>query len=922
MKSVFAPLDEVLSHCGRHAGIADISTTYGHIRFREECKKANVKPIYGVRIRVTDEHPKGTRSKRYQNCEMSFIAKNTKGLQEIYGLVDLAHKQFYQFPKITYKQLNKTSNNIVVLSGISPEIEKIKREVFLSLSPDLPKAIVNCGLKPVACCDNYFPEAKDKTQYETFTSDQWTMERKSTPMHILTDKEWLKIYPDHKEALTRRDEIAKECAGVELPIAPMVKYDVKDSADYLKRLCKAGIKTRGISMNGTYKARLKRELKVIKEKDFSDYFLVVCDLVEYCKKIMPVGPARGSSAGSLVCYLIGITEVDPIPYGLIFERFIDINRTDLPDIDCDFENQEVALRYLQKIYGSDCVAQLANINKLQPKSTLIRASKALSIHPLDVEEFKESIEDRPEGDDRSNKAILDSFDSKLGVELLKQHPNLYHCHTLEGHPSHLGIHAAGIIVCPQPLNRFCGINSRTTKHVAMIDKRDAEKINLLKIDALGLTTLSVLKDVCLQLHIPFRKIYDIPLDNKKAYDLINSGNLPGIFQMEGSALQKLSKGMKVKNIEDLAALSALCRPGPLGSGAAELFIKQHSGKEAVKYLAKGKALKAITKNTLGNIVYQEQIMQIVREIGGMSWEDVIKVRKLMGKSQGDEAFGKYKDVFIQGAIKSGMKEEDCIKLWDAMKNFGKYGFNKSHAVAYAIITYLTAYFKANNPLEFAVAVLNNTSNDQTSLKILRDLKERSGINYICDPENARSAWSVKKGELIAGLVTYEGIAAKSAKVVHDHFRHGKACPPGTLAKVGPEARNIFHHLYPCKTVYKKYFKKKWGAAPINKIKKAGEYVFIGMLTKRDLKDMNDQEAVARRKGEKVKGPSAYVSMVFEDDTGTMNASISRFQFEEISKAAMEDTQVNKDWFVMYGKYVKEKYERFYIEDIKRITKIY
>lgn len=1183
-KSVFGHLEETLSKCKKYAGIADIGTTYGHLKWKEACEKVSIKPIYGARIKVSDLHPQGSKTKRYKHCEMSFIATSKKGLRELYNLIDLSHKQFYQFPKITYKQLNKTSNDLIVLSGISPELDKIKRKVYLQLSPNLPKALIDCGLEPVACVDNYYPDKLDKAAYESLTVHQFTMENKTTPMHILTDKEWLKLFPGKEAALTLRNELAKKAAGVEIPTAPMVKYDTKNSNEYLKHLCKLGAKNkRGMVLKSKYKARLKRELAIIKEKDFADYFLVVHDLIEHCKKKMPIGPGRGSAAGSLVCYLLGITEIDPLKYGLLFERFIDINRSDWPDIDFDLKDQSEAIKYLQTMYGSDCVAQMANINKLQPKSAIARVAKALNIPAWELEEFKESIEERPEGDERAREAIKDSFDSsKIGRDILDKFPNLYHVESLEGHPSHVGIHAAGIIVCPQPLNRYCGINSRTKKHVAMIDKRDAEKLNLLKIDALGLTTLSILGEVCDQLQISYEDIYKIKLNDKKAYKLINSGNLPGIFQMEGAALGELAKEMKTTCIEDLAALSALCRPGPLSSGAAHRYVKQKSGKESIKYVSKHPSFKDWTSETMGNIVYQEQIMGIVKEMGGLSWEDVTKVRKLMGKSQGDEAFNKYKEAFIVGAIENGVKKKEASLVWEEMKNFGKYGFNKclagstkikiangnqyisgditiaelyeryennpttsvkaqnrkptllsydgkrgipqksvkimksgikkcfrftfddgsivectkehkflidgkwkaikkavvgssflsleqegyvlkgfkgnkgeyknkqegfekgennpsylngktkaiseyrelmknsfceicnkghermeihhkdfeggnklpysllwlcpschkkehykngrkkkwakgykpiskrllkvekigfvdtydiempfyhnfmlsngivthnSHAIAYSVLTYLTAYFKANHPLEFAVAILNNTSNNLTALKILRDLKERSNIKYEWFHEDAKAKWSVKDGVLLAGWETIEGIGPANAKTIEKLISNGgkiSDLPPGIKKKL-ENPLSFFRYLYPGKQVYGDLYKKKspYGKAThIKDIQEKGEYVFVGMLTKRSLKDLNDSKMITKRGGDYVKGPSSYVSMVLEDDTGFINVSIGRFQFEEIGHIVTDDTQLNKDWFVCYGKLTNKKYKRVYIENIRKITQIY
>jgi len=927
-KSAFGKIENILKQCGKFAGIADIESTYGHIRWNEACKAANIKPVFGVRLNVSDLHPKGEKVKRYRSNEFTLIASTTSALQEIYQLVDLSYQQFYQFPKINYEQLNNTSNEIIVLSGIAPELTKIKRKVYLQLSPDLPALMRDTKLEPVACIDNFYPKKKDKIIYESLVYGQFTGENKTTPMHILTDDEWLSLFPDQKKALKNKYQLLEMCSGVELPFAPMVKYNSnEDPNELLKKLCKKWAKEKGLD-KGIYKERMKRELEVIKEKNFADYFLIVSDLLEYCKTVMAVGPARGSSAGSLVCYLIGITEIDPIKYDLLFERFIDINRSDWPDIDFDLQDtkRDLAIKYLQQKYGNDCVAQIANINKLQPKSAIIRVAKALNIPAFAIEAFKDSIEDRPEGDSRASSAISDAFKkSKIGRETLDEFPNLYHVKHLEGHPSHLSIHAAGLIVCPVPINKFCGVNSREKQNIAMVDKRDAEKVNLLKIDALGLTTLSVLAEVCDQLGKSYSWMYSLPLDDKKTFKLINKGSLSGIFQMEGETLKNLAKGMKIRTIEEIADLGALCRPGPLGSGAAARYVKQKSGKEDVQYLSNSKTVVEWTKTTMGNIVYQEQLMGIVKDYACLPWSDVIKIRKLMGKSQGDEAFSEFKEKFVKGAVDNGAKKKEAEKIWEEMKNFGKYGFNKSHAIAYSIITYLTAYFKANYPLEFAVAILNHTNNNNTALKILRELYENEGIEHVpFDVNISEKKWIVYRGKLYGGLTTIEGIGPRNADIIIKCRETKRPVPPG-IAKAVDEGYTPFKYLYPGQSVYGDFYSKKskFGKATLIKdIQETGNYVFIGMLTKKEIRDLNDTKMIIKRGGETVNGPSAYLTMQMEDDSDSISVSIGRYHFEELSDVVTEDSQVNKDWFVVFGKLANPENRRVYVEDIRKITRKY
>lgn len=931
-KHVFGHVDEIMSRLGKKctaAGIADQASTFGHVIWKNACKGANINPIYGVRLMVSDE-PKG-KAKNYRKNEMTFIATTPQTLQEIYYLVDLAHKQFYYHPRITHQQMNDTSPDMIVLSGISPELERFTRGIHLQMSPDLPWSLKREGeiMDPVACLDNWFPRKEDKTPYETFAANNFSFERKTTPMHIVTDDEWVELFPDYAWALSIRDELSELASGVELPKAPFISVG-PNAAEVLKKKCKAACRSQPDLDSSKIKKRLRYELDLIIEKGFSDYFLVVADLVEYAKTKMVVGPARGSSAGSLVCYLLGITTINPLDYDLLFERFIDINRTDLPDIDIDFQDtkRDLVIKYLQKKYGIDNVAQIGNISKLKPKSTINRAAKALCVPTINVDEFKNSIAERPEGDARERYAIEDAYESDLGRAFLSANPNMAHVSRLEGHPAHTSVHAAGVIVCTKPVVNFCGINSKEN-NIAMIDKRDAEELNLLKIDALGLITLSILGDICDQLGKPYQWLETIPLDDKKTYKMLNSQNssgMVGIFQMEGASLRTLADGMEMKDIGDLAALSALCRPGPLMSGAADRYIKQKSGEAQIIFMSTHKRFKKWTADTMGNIVYQEQIMGICREMGKMPWPDVIKVRKLMGKSMGDEAFSQYKKQFIKGARKNGAEKEEAETVWDAMKNFGQYGFNKSHAVAYAIISYLTAYMKRHHPLEFAVGLLNHSSNPQNGIKILRMLKEDQGIKHLADGDkwfkNAQPDWSTKGGKLLAGFLSVDGIGPANAKAIMKCRSEGTQLPIGVQNKINA-GDTPYKYLYPARQLYGDYFKGKKSkrAMPITHIaKEAGSYIFIGCLTKKFLKNINDQAAVSRRKGEVKEGPQSYINATFEDDTGEITGIVSRFKYEDIGNVLINDAQEGKDWFLIEAKAIRNEYKTVFIEKIQKITR--
>lgn len=925
---VFGPITliaEKLAVMGKYGGIADINGTWGHVRWQGVCEKAGIKPIYGVRLNVVENV--NLKERRAPADLMSFIAMNNDGLKEIYQLVDLAHQQFYYKPIISYSQLNKISKNVTIISGYSPHLDIIKREIFLELSPSTPHAIRNIkGYKYIACCDNWIINKDDVDVYEPFAWDR-DRERKTSPMHILTDKEWLKIYPDRKDALKLRDKIAKK-AKAKLAKASMVKYNRKAN---IEKMALQGAKEKNVNLkNKVYRKRFNREMDLIREKGYVDYFLVVADLIRYAKERMVVGHARGSSAGSLVCYLLGITEIDPIPYGLVFERFIDVNRLDLPDIDIDFQDDKrhLVINYLRRQYGDDNVAQIGNISRLKPKSALSRFAKNLHIPAWEIDEVKDSIVEKSSGDARSALCITDAFtESDVGQSFIKAYPQMMPVAKIEGHASHTSVHAAGIIVCNEPITDYCGINSREASNIAMIDKKDAEKINLLKIDALGLRTLTILADVCDQIGMPYLDLYDIPLDDKKAFKVFQDQRVTGIFQFEGDAVRNLAKQMPIESIEDISALGALGRPGPLATGGASTFVKRRSDpNEKIEYMSNHSKVLGEIKETFGVIIYQEQVMNIGRNYGGLSWEDVSELRKAMSKSLGDEFFGKYKKKFIKGAIKKGASKKDAEAVWDNMNSMGSWSFNKSHAVSYGMITYLCAYFKAHHPLEFAVGSLNHAKDDKSAIKLLRDLWENEGIEYIpLKPKKSKAKWSIHKGKLLGGLLTIDGVGPAHANKILKAREGGVTLTPSLVAKL-EKMDTPFRSIYPARDYYGDYYRspKKLGLVGISKVHKMsqlkadGEYCVLGMLVKKVVRDSNEAILIQKR-GRKMDGPTTYINMTFEDDTESVLATIGRFDYEDLGKEISDSGKIDKDWYLFYGKY-DQSWNKFYIENIRRITR--
>ena len=923
-KAVYGHLDKIAEKCATMAdygGIADLGNTFAHIPWKKACDKIGIKPIYGVQLPVVKNLQREMR--RYSFNWMTFIAKNTEGLQEIYQLVDISFQQFYYRQRITYEQLNNTSDNIFVLSGIAPRWDLIKKEVWKELSPCIPfnQRYGNADTV-VATIDNYYVDAEDDIIYEPF-ADERLRESKTSPLHILTKKEWLNIYP-HKIAIHNLNNIASAC-NVVLPKASMVKYIGDDN---IEKWCKEGAIKKGIISKPEYIERYKREIKLIKEKDYVDYFLVVADAIRYAKTKMAVGPGRGSSAGSLVCYLMGITEIDPLKYNLYFERFIDINRFDLPDIDVDFQDNKrhLVIKYLEKKYGKDNVAQIANINRLKPKSAVTRFAQALGVPIDDVIELKDAIMERSVGDARANDCMEDTFnDTDVGKKFIEKYPAMDIVKHIEAHPSHMGVHAGGILVCNKSITNYCGVNSRDKKRIGMLDKKDTEAVNLLKIDALGLRTLSIIAGVCDQIGKPYSWVYEIPVNDPDTFKIFNDHRFNGIFQFEGASVQLLAAEIPFENMEDIAAIGALGRPGPLASGGAYDFLDNRTGRKKIEYLSNHPTVINATKETYGIVIYQEQMLAIGRNYGQLSWADTQELRHAASKSLGDEFFDKFKIKFIKGALEHGENKKDAERVWKAMHTFGSWAFNKSHAISYGLISYICAYLKAHYPLEFVVACLNHSKRDRSALKILRDAAENDGIKYkYFDEDKSIEEWSVQDGILYGGLLTIHNIGPVLAKKAIQLRTNKQPYPTGLWKKIDT-AISSFKYLYPAKELYGDYYtdpKSHNLNGCISKINEAdhdGTFTVIGCLIQKRTRDANEPDYVSKRGGKFLTGATTWINLTLEDDTGSIICKIKKEDYERLGRIIAETGKEEKDWYMVHGQKINN-WSIIFVKNIMRITR--
>ena len=523
-----------------------------------------------------------------------------------------------------------------------------------------------------------------------------------------------------------------------------------------------------------YRARLDYELDVIKSMQFPGYFLIVADFINHAKdQGIPVGPGRGSAAGSLVAYALRITDLDPIRHNLLFERFLNPERRSMPDIDVDFciRGRDEVIQYVKEKYGADKVAQITTFGTLKAKAAIRDVGRAVGLSFAETDAIAKLVPASRQG-----------FDCPL-ADALKQEPRLNqladedprvanlisHALRLEGLTRHSSTHAAGVVISHKPLVDTLPLYvDRDGGIVTQYDMSSVEKIGLIKFDFLGLKTLTLIHD-CLDLIRESRgtapDLKTVGLDDQEAYGLVGSGNTTGIFQLESTGIREMGVRIKPNCFEDLVAILALYRPGPLDSGMAEEYIKRKSGQEKTSYLHP--ALRPILKDTYGVIVYQEQVMQIAQTMANYSLGDADILRRAMGKKDPEE-MASQRQRFIEGARANDIRQEHATAIFDQMETFARYGFNKSHSAAYALVSYHTAYLKAHYPVEFMAALMSSEMGDTD--KVIKNLAEcrEQGIEVLPPDVNEGGAQFTVVGERVRfGLSAVKNVGGKAVEAIKE-----------------------------------------------------------------------------------------------------------------------------------------------------------
>lgn len=753
--------------------MTDHGNLFGAVEFYKQATKAGIKPIIGCEVYVAP----GSRSDRGggDNDEYSFhlilLAKDNAGYKNLVTLVTRAYLEgFYYKPRIDMDLLEQYSGGLIGLSAcLKGEVSYCLQQGMIErareralrfkhiLGPEnyffelqengMPEQVevnrklidlareLHIGL--VATNDCHYLMKEDAKAHEVLLciqtgktlKDAGRMKFSTDQFYFKSPEEMKEAFGDAPEAIRNTVLIAERC-NVEFRLGEnlLPRYDVPtgDSPEaYMAALAQMGLERRfrgGIPEG--YQERLDREIDVIRKMGFASYFLIVWDFISYARgKGIPVGPGRGSAAGSLVSYCLDITEIDPIKYNLLFERFLNPERISMPDIDVDFcqDRRGEVITYVSEKYGKDRVAQIITFGTMAAKAAIRDVGRAMDIPYAEVDRIAKLVPNTLkmtiEGALKAEPQLRELYDTDDQVRGL-----LDIAKRLEGLNRHSSTHAAGVVIAPVPLTEYAPLYKSPSDEsiVTQFDMGSVESIGLLKFDFLGLKTLTVIQktlDLIRQGGRSF-SLEDIPLDDVRTYELLSSGKTTGIFQLESEGMKDILVKMAPNRFEDLIALVALYRPGPIGSGMIDDFIKRKQGKVPVKYELP--QLKDILDETYGVILYQEQVMRIANKLADFSLGQADILRKAMGKKKMD-VMAKQKEIFVKGATSNGIPEKKAVRIFDLMELFAEYGFNKSHSAAYAYVSFQTAYLKTHYPVEFMAATLSADMNDTD--KIVKSINE-------------------------------------------------------------------------------------------------------------------------------------------------------------------------------------------------------
>jgi DNA polymerase-3 subunit alpha len=785
--------------------LTDHGSMAGAVQLFKAAKGTGVKPIVGCEVYVADDR----RAQQKGYAHLTLLAADNTGYSNLIKLSSLGYLEGYYYkPRVDWELLERHNEGVIALSGclsgrvnkaleenrpgdahgeldrlssvfgrdnVYVELQNAHMEIQQRLNPQLIALAQKAGMPLVGTGDVHYLRDTDARAHEALlciqsgdslkNPDHWKFD--TDHFYFKSPAEMLADFPGQEDALRRTLEIAERCnVEIELGQIHLPRFDVpegRDAFDYLVELCERGLGKRYDKVTTELQDRLRYELKTIKEMGFTDYFLIVWDFIRFAKSNgVSVGPGRGSSAGSLVAYSLAITDIDPIRYDLMFERFLNPGRKSMPDIDIDFavEGRERVINYVREKYGADRVAQIITFSTMAARAAVRDAGRVLEIPYGVVDKIAKLI---PEGPGQTLDECL-----KPGGELRKlvdtdpvAREILDLAQPLEGLTRADSIHAAGVVIGAEPLMNVVPLQQKGADQelVTQFSMKDIEALGLLKMDFLGLRNLDVIDKACKL--IGNLDIATIPLDDKKTYAMLAKGDAAGVFQFESSGMREALRQVKPTVFEDLIALGALYRPGPMANIPS--YGKRKAGLEQVTYV--DKRLKPILQETYGICVYQEQYMRIAQELAGFSITDADDLRKAIGKKI-RSLMDSLKDQFMNGAAEQNVTPAAAKQLWEDVEKAADYSFPKAHAACYALISYQTAWLKQHHPCEYMAALISSVMSTKDRVPIYVNACHELGIEVLPpDVNESMVDFAVVDGKIRFGLNAVKGVGEGAAKAL-------------------------------------------------------------------------------------------------------------------------------------------------------------
>jgi len=785
--------------------LTDHGSMAGAVQLFKEAKGTGVKPVIGCEVYVAEDRRAATKG----NAHLTLLAADNTGYSNLIHLSSLGYLEGYYYkPRVDWELLARHSRGLIALSGclsgrvcraleesrpadaeaelarltdtfgadnVYVELQNAHLPIQAQILPQLAALAAKRQLPTVATGDVHYLRHEDARAHEALlciqsgdslkNPDRWRFE--TDHFYFKTPDEMAQDFPGHDDALARTHEVAERC-NVELALGNILlpKYPVpdgKDAFDYLVELCEKGLEKRYGSSTPELTQRLQYELKTIKEMGFPDYFLIVWDFIHFAKKNgIAVGPGRGSAAGSLVAYSLEITDIDPIRYDLLFERFLNPGRKTMPDMDIDFAvaGRERVINYVTEKYGRDRVAQIITFSTMAARAAVRDAGRVLEVPYGVVDKIAKLI---PEGPGQTlEECLKPGGELKRAIDadpVAKEVVEL--ARPLEGLTRADSIHAAGVVIGAEPLIDVVPLQQKGSDQevVTQFSMKDVEALGLLKMDFLGLRNLDVIEKAC-ELSGGL-DIGGIPLDDPKVYEMLSRGEATGVFQFESSGMREALRQVRPTEFEDLIALVALYRPGPMQY--IPTYANRKHGKEPVAY--SDTRLKPILGGTYGISIYQEQSMEIAQQIGGFTLAEADDLRRAIGKKD-HRLMASLKDKFVEGCIENGTADAVARQLWDDMEKAQDYSFNKSHAACYALIAYQTAYLRAHHPCEYMAALISSVMNTKDRVPFYVNACHELGIEVLPpDVNESHVDFAVVGGKIRFGLNAVKGVGEIACRTI-------------------------------------------------------------------------------------------------------------------------------------------------------------